>query len=67
MYLATIAVNNNHSWLDISAASTLVGIQPTALSAGTFQTVMGGTPSGVGYAMDPSQSLKHGDTVVCEI
>ena len=26
-----------------------------------------GTPSGVGYAMDPPQFLKHGDTVVCEI
>lgn len=26
-----------------------------------------GTPSGVGYAMDPPQYLKHGDTVVCEI
>lgn len=26
-----------------------------------------GTPSGVGYAMDPPQFLKHGDTVACEI
>lgn len=26
-----------------------------------------GTPSGVGYAMEPPQFLKHGDTVVCEI
>ena len=26
-----------------------------------------GTPSGVGYAMDPPQSLKHGDVVVCTI
>ncbi|MGQ7845781.1 fumarylacetoacetate hydrolase family protein [Granulosicoccus sp. 3-233] len=26
-----------------------------------------GTPSGVGYAMDPPQYLKDGDTVVCEI
>ena len=26
-----------------------------------------GTPSGVGYAMDPPQFLKNGDTVVCEI
>ena len=26
-----------------------------------------GTPSGVGYAMDPPQYLKHGDVVVCEI
>lgn len=26
-----------------------------------------GTPSGVGYAMDPPQFLKAGDTVVCEI
>lgn len=26
-----------------------------------------GTPSGVGYAMDPPQFLKDGDTVVCEI
>lgn len=26
-----------------------------------------GTPSGVGYAMDPPKFLKHGDTVVCEI
>lgn len=26
-----------------------------------------GTPSGVGYAMDPPQYLKDGDTVVCEV
>lgn len=26
-----------------------------------------GTPSGVGYAMDPPRYLKNGDTVVCEI
>ncbi|MFK7857211.1 MAG: fumarylacetoacetate hydrolase family protein [Granulosicoccus sp.] len=26
-----------------------------------------GTPSGVGYAMEPPQFLKHGDTVICEI
>jgi len=26
-----------------------------------------GTPSGVGYAMEPPQFLKHGDTVVCDI
>ncbi len=26
-----------------------------------------GTPSGVGYAMEPPKFLKHGDTVVCEI
>ncbi len=26
-----------------------------------------GTPSGVGYAMDPPQFLKDGDTIVCEI
>jgi 2-keto-4-pentenoate hydratase/2-oxohepta-3-ene-1,7-dioic acid hydratase in catechol pathway len=26
-----------------------------------------GTPSGVGYAMDPPNFLKHGDTVTCEI
>ncbi len=26
-----------------------------------------GTPSGVGYAMDPPQFLKHGDEVVCDI
>ena len=26
-----------------------------------------GTPSGVGYAMDPPQFLKDGDVVVCEI
>jgi len=26
-----------------------------------------GTPSGVGYAMDPPHFLKHGDTVICEI
>jgi 2-keto-4-pentenoate hydratase/2-oxohepta-3-ene-1,7-dioic acid hydratase in catechol pathway len=26
-----------------------------------------GTPSGVGYAMDPPQYLKAGDTVVCDI
>jgi len=26
-----------------------------------------GTPSGVGYAMEPPQFLKHGDRVVCEI
>ena len=26
-----------------------------------------GTPSGVGYAMDPPCFLKDGDTVICEI
>lgn len=26
-----------------------------------------GTPSGVGYAMEPPRFLKHGDTVVCKI
>nr|MBX2882240.1 fumarylacetoacetate hydrolase family protein [Granulosicoccus sp.] len=26
-----------------------------------------GTPSGVGYAMEPPQFLKHGDVVTCNI
>ena len=26
-----------------------------------------GTPSGVGYAMDPPQFLRGGDSIVCEI
>ncbi len=46
---------------------TLIASLSEGLTLEPGDLVATGTPSGVGYAMDPPQFLKHGDTVVCEV
>lgn len=46
---------------------TLVASVSEGLTLEPGDIIATGTPSGVGYAMDPPQFLKDGDTVVCEI
>ncbi|WP_170765829.1 fumarylacetoacetate hydrolase family protein [Ruegeria lacuscaerulensis] len=46
---------------------TLVASLSEGLTLEPGDVIATGTPSGVGYAMDPPQFLKDGDIVVCEI
>ena len=46
---------------------TLIASLSEGLTLEPGDMIATGTPSGVGYAMDPPQFLKEGDTVVCEI
>lgn len=46
---------------------TLIASLSEGLTLEAGDIVATGTPSGVGYAMEPPQFLKAGDTVVCEI
>jgi 2-keto-4-pentenoate hydratase/2-oxohepta-3-ene-1,7-dioic acid hydratase in catechol pathway len=46
---------------------TLIASISEGLTLEPGDIIATGTPSGVGYAMEPPQFLKHGDTVVCEI
>ncbi|WP_253282550.1 MULTISPECIES: fumarylacetoacetate hydrolase family protein [Ruegeria] len=46
---------------------TLIASLSEGLTLEPGDVLATGTPSGVGYAMDPPQFLKGGDTVVCEI
>ena len=46
---------------------TLIASLSEGLTLEPGDVLATGTPSGVGYAMDPPQYLKHGDRVVCEI
>ncbi|WP_319022484.1 MULTISPECIES: fumarylacetoacetate hydrolase family protein [unclassified Meridianimarinicoccus] len=46
---------------------TLVAALSEGLTLQPGDIIATGTPSGVGYAMDPPKFLKHGDTVVCEV
>ena len=46
---------------------TLIASLSEGLTLEPGDMIATGTPSGVGYAMDPPQFLKDGDTVVCEI
>ncbi len=46
---------------------TLIASLSEGLTLEPGDVLATGTPSGVGYAMDPPQFLKDGDTVVCEI
>ncbi len=46
---------------------TLIASLSEGLTLEPGDLIATGTPSGVGYAMDPPQFLKDGDTVVCEI
>lgn len=46
---------------------TLIESLSAGLTLEPGDLIATGTPSGVGYAMDPPQFLKHGDTVVCEV
>lgn len=46
---------------------TLIESLSAGLTLEPGDLIATGTPSGVGYAMEPPQFLKHGDTVVCEI
>lgn len=46
---------------------TLIASLSEGLTLEPGDIIATGTPSGVGYAMDPPQYLKPGDTVVCQI
>lgn len=46
---------------------TLIASVSEGLTLEPGDIIATGTPSGVGYAMDPPQFLKDGDVVVCEI
>lgn len=46
---------------------TLIASLSEGLTLEPGDLIATGTPSGVGYAMEPPQFLKHGDTVICEI
>lgn len=46
---------------------TLIASVSEGLTLEPGDIIATGTPSGVGYAMEPPQFLKDGDTVVCEI
>ncbi len=46
---------------------TLIASLSEGLTLEPGDIIATGTPSGVGYAMEPPQFLKDGDTVVCEI
>lgn len=46
---------------------TLIASLSEGLTLEPGDIIATGTPSGVGYAMEPPNFLKHGDTVICEI
>ncbi len=46
---------------------TLIASLSTGLTLEPGDIIATGTPSGVGYAMEPPQFLKNGDVVVCEV
>ncbi len=46
---------------------TLIASLSEGLTLEPGDVIATGTPSGVGYAMDPPQFLKHGDVVACEV
>jgi 2-keto-4-pentenoate hydratase/2-oxohepta-3-ene-1,7-dioic acid hydratase in catechol pathway len=46
---------------------TLIASLSEGLTLEPGDVIATGTPSGVGYAMDPPRFLKHGDVVECEI
>ena len=46
---------------------TLISSLSEGLTLEPGDIIATGTPSGVGYAMEPPQFLKNGDTVVCEV
>ena len=56
--------NTNQLIFDIP---TLIESLSAGLTLEPGDLIATGTPSGVGYAMEPPQFLKHGDTVVCDI
>ncbi len=46
---------------------TLIASVSEGLTLESGDIIATGTPSGVGYAMDPPKCLKNGDVVVCEV
>ena len=46
---------------------TLIASLSEGMTLESGDLIATGTPSGVGYAMEPPRFLKDGDTVVCEI
>ena len=46
---------------------TLIASLSEGLTLEPGDIIATGTPSGVGYAMEPPRFLKHGDTIVCSI
>lgn len=46
---------------------TLISSLSEGLTLEPGDIIATGTPSGVGYAMEPPQFLKNGDTVICEV
>lgn len=58
---------NGHTSDMIFDIPTLIESLSEGLTLEPGDLLATGTPSGVGYAMEPPQFLKDGDTVVCEI
>jgi 2-keto-4-pentenoate hydratase/2-oxohepta-3-ene-1,7-dioic acid hydratase in catechol pathway len=57
-----------YGWYDvISPVSRLIESLSEALTLEPGDILTSGTPSGVGYAMEPPNFLKPGDKVTCEI
>jgi len=46
---------------------TLIESLSEGLTLQPGDLIASGTPSGVGYAMEPPRFLKDGDTVICEV
>lgn len=67
-----LSVNGEQRQSDTTAAMifdipTLIASLSEGLTLEPGDLLATGTPSGVGYAMQPPQFLRHGDIVVCEI
>ena len=67
-----LSVNGEQRKSDTTAAMifdipTLIASLSEGLTLEPGDLLATGTPSGVGYAMQPPQFLRHGDIVVCEI
>lgn len=58
---------NGHTRDMIFDIPTLIASLSEGLTLEPGDIIATGTPSGVGYAMDPPKFLKHGDTVECTI
>lgn len=58
---------NDRTSILIFDIPTLIASLSAGMTLEPGDIIATGTPSGVGYAMDPPQFLKDGDVVVCEI
>lgn len=62
-----LVVSSDHLLNCIPLRRLIINTLSEGLTLEPGDLITTGTPSGVGYAMDPPQFLKHGDIVVCEI